>query len=115
MRGGGLDGAVAGDDNTYEPVDEGEAAGAGGRRPSSYGFEGEDGFDEFGAEPAAPAAPSSALIPPWYAGKLSREFCEEAVLKGGVGDFLVRESSKSDRIVICVNDNGAPTLCARLA
>lgn len=45
-------------------------------------------------------------VPAWYAGKLSRALCEGAVTAAGVGDFLVRESSRGDRCVVCINDRG---------
>eukprot|EP00041_Stephanoeca_diplocostata_P022933 m.555067 g.555067 ORF g.555067 m.555067 type:complete len:634 (+) comp22180_c0_seq3:280-2181(+) len=45
-------------------------------------------------------------IPAWYAGKISRDICEEVVLAASTGDFLVRESSKGDRCVICINSHG---------
>lgn len=46
-------------------------------------------------------------IPAWYAGKLSRDLCVEAVLASANGDFLIRESSHGDRCVICINDRGS--------
>lgn len=49
-----------------------------------------DGFDTVAAE-------DEAAVPAWYAGKLSRDICEETVLAGSKGDFLVRESSRGDR------------------
>ena len=41
-----------------------------------------------------------------FAGGLSRARCEAAVLASGHGDFLVRESSRADKFVLVVNDNG---------
>eukprot|EP00040_Diaphanoeca_grandis_P034087 m.209946 g.209946 ORF g.209946 m.209946 type:complete len:642 (+) comp33057_c0_seq4:601-2526(+) len=48
------------------------------------------------------------LIPAWYAGKMSRKNCTEAVTAAANGDFLIRESSSGDRCVICINDRGNP-------
>eukprot|EP00036_Acanthoecidae_sp_10tr_P010242 CAMPEP_0182923568 /NCGR_PEP_ID=MMETSP0105_2-20130417/5514_1 /TAXON_ID=81532 ORGANISM="Acanthoeca-like sp., Strain 10tr" /NCGR_SAMPLE_ID=MMETSP0105_2 /ASSEMBLY_ACC=CAM_ASM_000205 /LENGTH=554 /DNA_ID=CAMNT_0025061295 /DNA_START=292 /DNA_END=1952 /DNA_ORIENTATION=+ len=58
-----------------------------------------DGFDDADAE-------DGATVPAWYAGKLSRDICEETVLAASRGDFLVRESSHGDRCVICINIGG---------
>ena len=46
-------------------------------------------------------------LPAWYAGKLSRDNATRMVESAGPGDFLIRESSRADKCVICVNDDGS--------
>eukprot|EP00035_Acanthoeca_spectabilis_P037326 m.44598 g.44598 ORF g.44598 m.44598 type:complete len:554 (-) comp8559_c0_seq1:2948-4609(-) len=78
-----------------------EGVGNGGVSPGADDMDEEafDGFDTVAAE-------DEAAVPAWYAGKLSRDICEETVLAGSKGDFLVRESSRGDRCVICINIGG---------
>ena len=45
-------------------------------------------------------------VPQWFTPNLSREDCDKAVAQGNPGDYLVRESAKGDRYVICVNHLG---------
>lgn len=59
-----------------------------------------------GGDDANEADGEDDAIPAWYAGKISRDICEEVVLAASTGDFLVRESSKGDRCVICINSHG---------
>eukprot|EP00038_Savillea_parva_P011136 m.195345 g.195345 ORF g.195345 m.195345 type:complete len:539 (+) comp19460_c0_seq1:468-2084(+) len=53
-----------------------------------------------------PRTGPAAGAPAWYAGKLSRDICEETVLAASRGDFLVRESTRGDRCVVCINIGG---------
>lgn len=42
----------------------------------------------------------------WYAGKVNRQICDSAIADAKHGDFLVRESSSSNNMVLVVHDAG---------
>lgn len=44
--------------------------------------------------------------PTWYAGAMSKELCEQAVLSSPIGSFLVRDSLFRSKFVVCINDYG---------
>ena len=42
----------------------------------------------------------------WYVGRMDRKLCEQLVLSGMPGDFLVRRSASNPSEILCVNDYG---------
>ena len=84
----------------------------GGEGSTSANTDAGDGYldmndDETGGFGDVEAAQAQAVeAPAWYAGKLGRSACEGVVTSGRPGDFVVRESTRGDKCVICVNDHG---------
>jgi len=90
-----------------------------------------DMLDGFGTEPDNPhqeeksqnkpnmwwQAGNNVYIPPfvprdernaktWDVGKIKKSLSDKTVIGGSHGDFLIRETMKGDRHVVCVNDHG---------
>lgn len=74
-----------------------------GRKGSAYGFDADEDADAKGG--AAGGAGSNA---PWYATFLDDNACNDAVVAGGPGSYLVRlSSSPGIAYVLLVNDGGS--------
>ena len=95
--GGFGDGFGDDDDDDDEKGDylDADVRGADGEYLRTEGGGGGDGDD------------AGSKLPAWYGGKLSRDNATRMVESAGPGDFLIRESSRADKCVICVNDDGS--------
>lgn len=92
------------------------------------GFGDDGGGGDFGAAPPAAGGgfaiwgqpannPLGIVIPQfvprdqrnkqeWDVGQIKKRQSDKSILAGNHGDFLIRESPRGDRHIVCVNDNG---------
>ena len=70
-------------------------------KSGSTGFAGAPEYAEYSTELS-----TVGVSIEWFAGSMSKRDCEAAVGGGIHGSFLVREGSKGERFVLCVNDRG---------
>eukprot|EP00039_Didymoeca_costata_P001779 m.55053 g.55053 ORF g.55053 m.55053 type:complete len:663 (+) comp10963_c0_seq1:222-2210(+) len=104
-------------DESFGGFEEAEPA---KKNDSEFGFgalDGESGFEDVSPGKREPSDEfgfgdddddgDDNRAPNWYAGKLARDICERVVARAETGNFLVRKSSRNDKIVVCINDHGS--------